>query len=465
MQARGLISANGSVPSGNYVMVGLGDYDSASWTLYWLAGERYEDPARGQATCNWGVDPNAVDRAGVAMDYLYRHKTDRDFFMAWDSGAGYVNPTQLRGSRSPSGYPSGVGLWQQHCRTYYRLFDYSISAWLLNGSSGPLSSTDFNNYASFSGDGVGGENAPGSATLYQNVPALRRFPSDAWPPPVINNAAGVNFAWYRSIIRWPHEVRTLENNYADSGLNHRFLDAFTFYYLLRHHLGGNNHHRATWAADTIPRIMAAGRTYAVTVSVRNDGWDTWTSPAYALGHAVVASGQVPSSNDYDAAGHHPLPGGVSVPAGHTATFTFSITAPGTNGEYDVYYDMAHENITWFRQANNIEWKQPLIVATDESDVDTDADGFPDVYETANGRLWWHPGEGAFAFDLDADGDVDQADFAVIQRCVSGPNVPQGDPFCQSSRLDEDPDVDSDDLRLLINCMNGADRPVNPSCAP
>ena len=62
MQARGLIQSRGAVAPGNYICIGLGDYDQASWTLYWLAGERYGDVNRGLTTCNWGMDPNAVTR-------------------------------------------------------------------------------------------------------------------------------------------------------------------------------------------------------------------------------------------------------------------------------------------------------------------------------------------------------------------------------------------------------------------
>jgi hypothetical protein len=464
MQARGLINPNGTVPPGNYVMVGLGDYDQASWTLYWLAGERYDDAARGQATCNWGVNPNAVDRASVAMDYLYRHKSARDFFFAWDSGAGYINPTQLRGTRSPSGYASGVSIWQRHCREYYRLFDYSITAWLLNGSAGSLSSTDFRNYAPFSGDGLGGEGSPGSPTLYLNTPALKRYPSDAWPPPIIDNATGVNFAWYRSIIRWPNELKALEADWANSDHNHRFLDCFSFYYLLRHYLGGTNTYRATWVGDTIPRIMAAGQTYPVTVSVRNDGWDTWTAAGgYTLGHAIVAAGISPATSDYDASAHHPLPSSTTVAPGETVMFAFSITALAVNGTYDLYYDMVRENVTWFRQQNNIEWRQSLIVAAREDDVDTDGDGFPDVWETAHGRLWWHPGEGAFRFDFDADADVDQDDFGELQICFSEPAAPAIPPECLFADTNNDGLVDESDFDLFQRCMSGASVPIDVDC--
>ncbi len=291
MVARGLINAAGQVVPGNYVLVNLGDYDCVSWTLNDVAVTRYADAARGQTACNWAIDPNLAWRIAPALDYMYRHKTGKDFFAAWDSGAGYINPTMLYGARSPSGYPSGVAVWQKHCREWYRLLDYSISAWLLNGAQGATTSTDFANYQPFSGDGIG---VYGSIdmTLYNNTP-VKNAGRDLTDPnsPVIDNASGVNFAWYRTVLWTPTQVKQLEDNWSNSGHNHRFLDAFTFYYLMRHYLGGNNNHRATWMTDTIPRLMAAGQTCPVTVTVRNDGWDTWsTASQYRLSHAFVPAG-------------------------------------------------------------------------------------------------------------------------------------------------------------------------------
>lgn len=390
--AQGLIGPDGKVPPGNYVCIALGDYDQASWTLYLLGNERWNDPARGQATCNWAIDPNAVDRASVAMDYFYRHKSPRDFFFAWDSGAGYVNPTQLYGRRKPSGYPSGVRIWQEHCKHYYRLFDYSISGWLLNGSAGQLGVEDCRNYAPFSGDGIGTQDArqPGPL-LVENIPVHERFPSDALPSPLIDSPTGVNFAWYRTILVSPRDLKALEARHAGTPHNHRILDVFTYYYLMRHHLDGKNEYRATWMGDTIPRIMTAGKRYAVTITVRNDGWDTWSEAAgYRIAATLIASGTAPANADYDAAGHHPLPQATTVPPGETATFSLALTAPAKPGSYDLYYDMVHEGVTWFRERHNIEWKTPILVAPDETRVDTDNDGMPDAEENVIGRLWWHP---------------------------------------------------------------------------
>lgn len=391
MIQEGLLREDGSVPDGNYILISLGDYDQASWTLYMLAGGRYDDPVRGQLKCNWGIDPNALDRASAAMDYMYRKMSPLDTFTAWDSGAGYVNPSQLHGLREPSGYPSGVEIWRKHCRYYYRFLDYSISAWLLNGSAS-LTAQDARNYAPFSGDGIGlyAFTTLNPPTLVDNIPAMR-WGGDLGSSAsnIIDHASGVHFGWYRTILWSPSQVKALQDRYAASRHNHRFLSAYEFYYLLRHHLGGNNHYRATWVSDTIPRIMKRTGSYQAEIVVRNDGWDTWMEAnGYRLGHALVAAGTNPGYLDYDSNGRSFLVG--SVNPGEITTFTLSIKAPDAVGRFDFYADILREGVTWFREANNIEWKKMVIVAENEEDVDTDGDGVPDGAENARGSLYWHP---------------------------------------------------------------------------
>ena len=403
MVTRGFINSNGDVLAGNYIMIGMGDYDQASWALYSLGVDLYNDSNRGSVPCNWGINPNAIDRAYVAMDYLYRHKTEKDYFMAWDSGVGYVNPTNLYGTRVPSNYGSIMTIYQKTCRDYYRIFDYSISGWLLNGfgKGGAVDSTTVSNYAPFSGDGVGLSSEGGlsitSPSLVSNVAAICRNTdlSD-----LINYSSGVHFAWYRSVLKNASDMKTIQDGLNSS---QHLVDAYTFYYLLRHYLGGNNNYRATWVNDTIPRIMEAGEDYSVTVTVRNDGWDSWSAAnSYGLGHAIVSPGVTPTYTDYDSRGRAYIPGGTMIGTGQMVTFSFTITAPSTNGNYDLYYDMVRDGVTWFREQNNIEWKKEIIVVTNETDVDTDGDGIPDATEDADGTLYWHPYD---SFDCSKTGDL------------------------------------------------------------
>jgi hypothetical protein len=66
-------------------------------------------------------------------------------------------------------------------------------------------------------------------------------------------------------------------------------------------------------------------------------------------------------------------------------------------------------------------------------------------------------------DFDADSDVDMADFAHLQRCMSGAGVPQEDTSCRNARLDADSDVDSDDMTLFLQCAAGPAVAPDPQC--
>ena len=67
-------------------------------------------------------------------------------------------------------------------------------------------------------------------------------------------------------------------------------------------------------------------------------------------------------------------------------------------------------------------------------------------------------------DLDADGDVDLADFNVFSACFNGPNrTPVYPGSCDIADLDGDGDVDLTDFSVFSACFNGPNR--SPACAP
>jgi hypothetical protein len=49
-------------------------------------------------------------------------------------------------------------------------------------------------------------------------------------------------------------------------------------------------------------------------------------------------------------------------------------------------------------------------------------------------------------------------------CLSGAQVPQTDPACQDADLDSDVDVDQTDFGLLQRCLSGANTLADPDCA-
>ena len=63
-------------------------------------------------------------------------------------------------------------------------------------------------------------------------------------------------------------------------------------------------------------------------------------------------------------------------------------------------------------------------------------------------------------DFDHDEDVDQADFGIFQRCVSGDGQAPVE-GCDLEDLDRDGDVDQDDFVVFQGCVGGANSP--PGC--
>lgn len=67
-------------------------------------------------------------------------------------------------------------------------------------------------------------------------------------------------------------------------------------------------------------------------------------------------------------------------------------------------------------------------------------------------------------DLDGDRDVDLADFAFFQACVTGADAGPVAGACAFSDFDADRDVDQADFGAFQRCLNGSDAAAPPGCA-
>lgn len=70
---------------------------------------------------------------------------------------------------------------------------------------------------------------------------------------------------------------------------------------------------------------------------------------------------------------------------------------------------------------------------------------------------WLPKDPAKWFgsgDFDRDGDVDQTDFGLLQRCLSGAGVPTS-AVCRYADLDADGDADNVDMNIFTQKATGA----------
>ena len=177
-----------------------------------------------------------------------------------------------------------------------------------------------------------------------------------------------------------------------------------------------------YVGDTIPATMTAGTSYNVSVTLRNRGVVWSIDRGFKLG-------AVGDSDPFTTSTRSPVSG--EIRPGQTFTFNFTLTAPAAAGQYTTDWRMVREGVTWFGPT-----------------------------ATRQVQVTPPPAPG----DLDRDGDVDMDDFAIMQRCLSGPGVDQTDPACSRCLIEgADNDVDARDLRVLVRCMSGAGIKADPSC--
>lgn len=244
-KAKGYVTADNKVANRCFVGHYVGDYDAPAW-LYKAVAAFFADEKRGQVPLGWAFDPNLSDRAPQALAYAYRRATPQDFFIAGDSGAGYLNPRPLT-VRPDSKLPSGLAAWARHCEKYYRLWDMSITGFVLDGSGGASTEQEWAAYKTFSPDGLGTHFEPGPA-LHQGIPACpeRDLPDDvekaaeriARDARVGSSRPKPVFQWRRSILKPPSWYarlsQILREKHPDAGIE--VVDPYTFFGLVKLHL-------------------------------------------------------------------------------------------------------------------------------------------------------------------------------------------------------------------------------------
>jgi hypothetical protein len=140
---KGYLTPAGHVaPDHTFVLFYMGDYDLAHPAYVLLANyatQPWLDERRGELPLAWGVNPALVEDMPAIMTYLYATQTDQDYFVAANSGAGYLNPDAL---------PEFTLLrWLWRSRRYYTAYGYDVQGFLLNGNGAAMSQQRLNAFS------------------------------------------------------------------------------------------------------------------------------------------------------------------------------------------------------------------------------------------------------------------------------------------------------------------------------
>lgn len=243
LREAGYIEEDGGVAPYVYLMFYQGDYDSAAW-LNRHVPKWWADPARGTIPLNWAFNPNLDRRAPHAMHYARTRQADDEWFIAGDSGAGYLNPGMLFAENRGPGYSDGWEAWADYCQRYFEKYGLSITGFVIDGASPGMGREGMDHYLKFSPDGFIGQKIPAQGVHRETMPFIR-MGADFHQVPVADAAerivaaagglVGPRFMPLRTILKSPSWHKEVMEAVAASpgGERVRFLDAYSFMLLLK----------------------------------------------------------------------------------------------------------------------------------------------------------------------------------------------------------------------------------------
>jgi len=219
-------------PKVRYFTVYLGDYDSSAW-LKEMVPSCFKPEGRGKIPLMWAFNPNLSDRVPMIFDYIYENKTDLDFFITGDTGAGYVMPTFLKDTVP----------WLRYSKAYMEKFDMDMVGFIIDKR--PLTNRELDLYAKLSPVGSFHNDSTRVLDIYQKQTVFMRmwdyYPTNAgWEESMYQwfNGNGTNFASFRSIrLTTDTATKSIEDfiayaNAKNDGYTYQYVDAYTLFHLV-----------------------------------------------------------------------------------------------------------------------------------------------------------------------------------------------------------------------------------------
>jgi len=246
LKKKGYISTNGVIKRMAFVLVYMGDYDSAAW-MNKMIPEMWNDSERGKIIGTWAFNPNLSYRVPHVFDYVRTHKSSNDWFMSGDSGAGYLNPGMLLKKNRENGLPDAMNEWTAWNKKYFKKFDIEVTGFIIDGASPEQGSAGLDAYKEFSPVGIIGQKLPKYMGLHKGMPYIKMatdLPDDAVKAGKrIARTIGIKPAFLpvRTILKTPSwHKKMMESAREKAKCDIAFVDPYTFFMLLKIHLKNLN---------------------------------------------------------------------------------------------------------------------------------------------------------------------------------------------------------------------------------
>lgn len=232
-----------------YFTIYGGDYDSAAWLRNHVCNFFSHENARGSLPINWAFNPNLSERAPMVFDYVYENMTDNDFFVAGDSGAGYVIPYGLTAECDYRENPPAIFEWAEYSKPYYERFDYDITGFIINGNE-TVTNEIMAAFNRISPKGSFHNSLKRPLTVYNGTPYLHLQNEVSGKPDRIEASLPVmyeymsdymgkfNFSGYRTVCDSPDETKQLVERFIayakehDPRFEYKYVDIHTFFDLV-----------------------------------------------------------------------------------------------------------------------------------------------------------------------------------------------------------------------------------------